>query len=122
MVWNPRIEIVTGEIERICLRKAYSFASIFSDDPVTNSGAIIVSDGAIVSEGANRISKGIEATADKLVDREWKYEFIVHAEQEAIFRAARNGKATAGAIMYAPWMACTPCAKAIIASGITTLI
>ena len=51
-----------------------------------------------------------------------KYIWSCHAEQNAIFNAARIGIALKGCAIYVPWFPCVECTKAIIQSGITEVI
>ena len=124
MSLGQRLESIEGEQQRLNLVKTYNYARLLSQDPVTNTGALIVSADFIkeITFGVNSFPSGVEVTDELLADKTWKYENIIHAEQAAIFTAAYLGKATKGAAIYAPWLSCAPCAKAIIASGIKTVI
>lgn len=123
--WNPDITLIEGDVHKNFLREAYRFAWENSDDPVTKTGAIIVDPSLeeVLAYGSNHIPKGVVFTEKKLVeDRKWKLDHMIHAEPAVIFAAARSGKSTYGTVMYMPWVPCTPCAKAIIDSGVRTLI
>jgi dCMP deaminase len=72
--------------------------------------------------GANRFPEGLHPTPKQIEDIEWKLKHITHAETNAIFRAARNGEKTEGAIMYMPWFPCFDCASAIVDSGIKQIV
>ena len=124
MTWNPNIKLVSGEEHQYYLRTAYNFAWENSEDTVTKTGAVIVRPylEQILSYGTNHFPKGVVATPEQLNDKNWKYEHIIHAEPAAIFSAARKGISTDGAVMYMPWVPCTPCAKSIIDAGIKTMI
>ena len=103
------------------LRQAYLMA-MESTDKSTQNGAIIVNtDGGIIGKGANHFPKGVEETPERLA-RPTKYKYVVHAETNAIYDAAREGKSTENTTMYSPWAACEECAKAIIQAGITTVV
>lgn len=104
------------------LRKAYRLAALYSDDPNTKNGAVLVNEeGRPIGIGANNFAAGVALTPDRL-ERPKKYEFVEHAERDAIFTAARNGERTAGSTLYCPWYACAPCARAIIKAGIVRVI
>ena len=123
--WKPHIESIKGDIHRYFLREAYSYAWENSPDLSTKAGALIVgaSLDEVIAYGTNRFPEGLTPTDAQIGDRQWKYEHIIHAEHSAIFSAAaKGGKPTEGAVMYMPWVPCTPCAKAIISAGIKTLI
>lgn len=123
--WDPKIRVVGGERNREFLGMAYKYAWEHSDDPVTKTGAVIVDFkwlDAIVAYGANHFSAGLNPTDEQKRDRDWKLKHIIHAEPAAVFNAARNGNKTQYTAMYMPWVPCTECAKAIIDSGIQTLV
>lgn len=92
-----------------------------SDDPDTQVGCVITNDnGVVLSVGANHSTFGITLTAD-MKKRPEKYDWIEHAERNAIFRAARYGTCLLGTTMHLPGFPCVECARAIAQSGITTL-
>ena len=123
MAWNPNIKRVDENAHREFLRMAYSHAWS-SPDPVTRTGAVIVDSGLtdVLGFGANHLPRGVESDKAKLDDRKWKYEHMIHAEPAALFRAAKYGKPVNEAVMYVPWVPCTPCSTAIIDSGISKII
>lgn len=89
-----------------------------SKDPNTNVGAVIVNnDKSVVETGYNGFAPGVAET-DERWERPLKYEYVIHAEQNAIGRAARFGKTVAGSTIYVTHYPCRECAKMIIASGI----
>lgn len=124
MAWNPDIQLISGEIYRQYLKQAYAYAWKHSADPVTKTGALLVSANLeeILAFGANHFTKGVIPSKEQAEDKKWKYEHIIHAEPAAIYSAARTGNATESAVMFMPWVPCTPCAKSIIDSGIKSLI
>ncbi len=100
-------------------------ASQRSKDPSTQVGACIV-DGEkrILSTGYNGFPQGCSDDAfpwnrDESLG-ETKYQFVVHAELNAILNA--SGKKLAGAVLYVGLFPCNECAKAIIQSGISEVI
>lgn len=104
------------------LRDAYLLAQTQSEDPVTKNGAILVnSHNVVIGQGANRLPEKIHPTPNRL-ERPDKYDYIIHAEQNAIANAARQGNSTAESTLYCPWAACTFCARLIIQSGISRVI
>ena len=123
--YNPSIELIKGEVHKSFLRKAYDYAWKNSIDPSTKTGALIVDTNLneIISYGVNHFTPNVNPTEEQIKDKQWKKENIIHAEPSAIFAAAANGsKPTRGAVMYMPWVPCTPCANAIIDAGIKRLI
>jgi dCMP deaminase len=62
-----------------------------------------------------------DTTGERSV-RPGKYEWIEHAERNAIYSAARTGTKLASARMYVDLMPCVECARAIIQAGISEVI
>ena len=92
-----------------------------SKDTSTKCGAVIVGpDNQIVTTGFNGFPRGIKESDPKRWKRPIKYQFVEHAERNAIYNAARFGVALSGCTLYLVGMGspCTECAKAIIQSGI----
>ena len=113
---------LTDDTKRTYLRRCYTYAKKHSPDPSTQNGACLVAPNqGIICFGANHFPKGVENT-DERWQRPLKYDFVAHAETNAIFAACRMGVRTEGLIMVCPWFACCSCGKAIIQSGIKKVI
>lgn len=96
-----------------------------SKDPNTKVGAVIVGpDHQIISTGFNGFPRGIDETIAARWDVPLKYDFIEHAERNAIYNAARHGISLKGCSMYLSTFAvpCIACSKAVIQSGIVTVV
>ena len=107
--------------DQTLLRHAYRIAEIYSDDPHTRNGAVLVSrDNRVIGSGANCLPIGV--SSNNRLARPKKYSFIEHAERNAIFAACRQGENTSGATLYCPWFACAECARAIIQAGIVRIV
>jgi len=93
----------------------------WSKDPSTQVGAVIVDgNNRIVSIGFNGFPQGVEDSEERLVDRERKYDIIVHAEANALMFA---NKSVEGCTLYTwPFQPCSRCAGLIIQSGITRIV
>lgn len=103
------------------LKMSYA-AALPSPDPSTQNGALIITaDGHHFVSDCNRFPDHVECLPERL-ERPIKYQFIEHAERNAIFLCARHGITTQGATMICGWAACSNCARAIIQSGIGRLI
>ncbi len=93
-----------------------------SKDPSTQVGCVIVNeDMDPVAFGYNGFGpKAIET--DKMWERPEKYDHVIHAETNAIGRAARRGCSTVGCTAYITAFPCLPCAKVLIAAGIKRVV
>lgn len=122
--WLPLpITFTIGKTVRTRLFEAYTYANERSPDPSTKNGSVLISpDGTIIAYGVNKFPEGIAETESRLADKPTKYRLVVHAENGAIFDAAKHGKRVDGATLYCPFYACTECAKAIIQSGIKRVV
>jgi dCMP deaminase len=90
----------------------------WSKDPSTQCGAVIVRpDKTIASVGFNGLPRGVEDSPERLLDRDKKLHYIVHAEANAILTAHEQLKDYA--IYVWPFQPCCHCAAAIIQSGIS---
>ena len=96
-----------------------------SKDPNTQVGACIVDDqNRILSTGYNGFPQGCSDdefpwNRDEAAG-ETKYQFVVHAELNAILNA--RGKSLSGSKVYVALFPCNECAKAIIQAGISEVI
>ena len=94
--------------------------STWSKDPSTKVGAVIVDpSNRLVSVGYNGFPKHITDN-ERLLDREKKYDIIVHAEVNAILFA--NKKVNGCTIYTWPFQPCPRCAGLIIQSGISRVV
>lgn len=94
--------------------------SNWSKDKSTKVGAVIVNKDDLnpISIGYNGFPKGIVDDVDERHERPLKYEYTVHAEQNAIANAAKNGQTTNGCSIYVNYYPCSRCAGLIVNSGI----
>ena len=90
-----------------------------SNDPTTNVGAIILTLDLQVIKACNHSIGLYEVNRFK---RPEKYKYFEHAERNAIYKAAKYGKSTLDGTMYTHNIPCIECARAIIQSGITTVV
>lgn len=95
-----------------------------SPDPSTQNGAVIWSQGAdtLFTKSCNEFTAGVNISPERL-DRPLKYTFIEHAERNSVFNIVRDRIVLPqDAAMVAVWAACSDCARAIVNSGIRTLV
>ena len=96
-----------------------------SKDPSTPVGACIVSDdNRILSTGYNGFPQGCSDdefpwNRDESIG-ETKYNFVVHAELNAILNA--GGKSLVGSRIFVSLFPCHECAKAIIQAGVKEVV
>lgn len=90
----------------------------WSKDRNTKVGAVIVKDRDPLSIGYNGFPRGCDDESDERHERPAKYDWVLHAEENAIINAARQGKMTMGADMYVNWFPCAKCAGMIVNAGI----
>ncbi|MCD8045326.1 MAG: dCMP deaminase family protein [Clostridiales bacterium] len=100
-------------------------AGMRSKDPNSQVGSCIVSeDNKILSMGYNGFPRGCsddEFPWDREGDEtETKYPYVVHSELNAILNY--RGGSLEGAKLYVSLFPCNECAKAIIQSGIKTIV
>ena len=86
-------------------------AENWSKDPSTRVGAVVVGhEPNLYVGGYNGLPPGIEDTDERLNDREWKYEHVVHAEMNAILNATFEP-----VYLYSTHIPCVRCAVHILA-------
>ena len=93
-----------------------------SPDLETQVGAVLVSSKtfSVISEGYNGFIRG--ADDSKLPKtRPDKYQYMVHAEENLLCNAARNGVSTNECFVVQTTSPCIKCARLLYQSGITTV-
>ena len=104
------------------LKLAEFQAQLFSKDPSTKVAALVLDNNQnIRSTGFNGLPRGFEETAERW-SKPTKYDYVVHAEANAICSAARNGATLSGCTLFSTLFPCNDCAKLIIQSGITKIV
>jgi dCMP deaminase len=96
---------------------AYHIAQ-WSKDPSTKVGAVIVDEQRrIISTGYNGFPQKLHDSPERYLNREQKYEMIIHGEINAILFAQRP---LHGCTLYTvPLLPCSRCAAIVIQSGIS---
>ena len=122
--WLPQPFAFTTCInDKRFLELAYAHGNATSPDPSTKNGAVLVGlDNKIIAYSTNKFPKDVAETQTRLNDRPTKYRMVVHAENGAVFNAARHGRSTNNTTLYCPFYSCSECAKAIIQSGIKKIV
>lgn len=111
----------TISFDELFMRMAYLVATK-SKDPSSKMGAVLVKNNRVISTGFNGFPEGVDDLEDRYKDRDLKYKFVVHAEDNAILSAARFGMSTLHSVLYVPSLPCHDCMKSIIQSGISEVV
>lgn len=98
------------------------YISHWSKDRSTKVGAVIIDDKEVVSMGYNGFPRGSNDDDDMRHERPEKYEWVLHAEENAIINAARKGIKTMNTTMYLNWFPCSKCAGMIVNAGIKKIV
>jgi dCMP deaminase len=94
-------------------------ASTRSKDPSTKVGAILVKNKRIVSTGYNGMPFMVDDTIPERWERPDKYNFVIHAEANAI--AFANGVRDLD-VVYTTLFPCTSCACLLIQTGVKEIV
>ena len=105
------------------LKLAQEVAS-WSKDPSAKIGAIAIGEkGQVLAQGYNGFPRNINDSPERYNDRQLKYKYVVHAEQNLIYNATYNGVSLNGATLYVHGLpVCSDCAKGIIQVGIKKVV
>jgi len=94
--------------------------SLRSIDSQTKCGCVIVSNNRIVATGYNSFIRDVDDT--KLVNvRPNKYDFMIHAEANALLFAAQKGVSCDGASIYITAQPCLHCLQMLYQAGISQI-
>jgi dCMP deaminase len=93
-----------------------------SKDPRTKIGAVLVKDKHIISTGYNGFPIGVNDIEERYKDRETKYKYVVHAEENSVLSASRFGISTLGSTIFTNGIPCNSCMKGIIQGGISEIV
>ena len=92
-----------------------------SHDSQTQCGCILVKNKTSIATGYNGFMRDIDDT--RLPDtRPEKYPYMIHAEANAIYNCAREGKSTLGATAYITAAPCTTCLQMLWQCGVNEVV
>lgn len=95
------------------LAMAHAVAQIWSKDPSTQVGAVVVGDHpGQIAIGYNGLPPGLDDTPERLENREIKYQLTMHAEANAL----ANVYGFTPRVLYCTHHPCVRCALAILAA------
>lgn len=83
-------------------------------------GALVVKDKMIISDGYNGTPSGFDNICED--ETNTTYQYVLHAEANAITKLARSSNNSDGATLYVTASPCIECAKLIIQAGIKRVI
>jgi dCMP deaminase len=92
-----------------------------SKDPETQVGAVLTKSRQIVSTGFNGFIAGFTEN-DERWQRPTKYDYVVHAEINAIGTASRIGIHIFNATMYVNLFPCPSCCRSMVTAGIREIV
>jgi dCMP deaminase len=151
MVEKNKLIESSNKYDDALLKTAYIFAELSSCKRL-KVGAVIAKDGRPLVTGYNGTISGLSNCCEESTDEKCKEcdgtgyletagvmswtcenclgtgvtqktsDFVVHAEQNAIFYAAKHGIKTEGCDIYVTHSPCPQCAKAIASAGIKRVI
>lgn len=99
-----------------------------SHDPQTQCGCVLVRNNTVLSTGYNGFIREINdealpnlrpSTPEQTIS---KYDFMIHAEHNAILNCVRNGISTIGATAYITGEPCNWCLQYMWQAGITRIV
>lgn len=102
------------------MRELLDQAKAASDDQDTATSVVLILACGHVITASNTLPAGV-ARSHERTSRPSKYHWIEHSERNALYAAARVGKATEGSTMYMDWFPCADCARAIVQAGVRVL-
>lgn len=117
---NCRQTKITPSWDEIFLSQAFQWKEK-SHDAQTGCGAVLVKNKRIISTGYNGFIQSIDDTILPNLRPE-KYDFMIHAEHNALLACARNGQSALGATMYVTGPPCLNCYQFMYQAGVSEII
>ena len=95
-----------------------------SHDGQTRCGAVIVNrDNVLISEGYNGFIRGVDDSVLPNIRKDRaKYPYFIHAEENALLNAVREGRSTNGAKCYITGVPCITCFQHLWQAGVNEII
>lgn len=115
-------ELIPSKDKREFFMRAVYLAADLSKDPRTRIGGILVKNDTIISTGFNGFARKVRDLKERWNDKEQKYSYVVHGEENTILNAARLGVSTMGATLYTPGQPCSSCTKTLINAGVVKVV
>jgi len=103
-------------------RARYVAESLSNNVAGRKTSVVFVNDDNIeILVDANRLSPSIA----QLQERFWgpsRYNFVEHAERNAVYYAAKHGLSLKGTTAYLPWFPCVDCARCLALVGVKRMV
>ena len=94
-----------------------------SKDPSVQVGVVIVGpDNEVRSTGYNGFPRGVDESDPARWERPAKYDYVEHAERNAVYNAARMGTPLEGCVAYMESPPCKDCGRALMQAGIKEVV
>jgi len=123
---NAIVYLIRSEEDKSWDRYFINIAALVSTrskDPSTQVGAVLVKENIILSTGYNGFPRGCDDAKLERYDRPLKYDWTVHAEENSLLNACRQGLSTVGSTLYVtPMRPCFKCARAIVQCGVKRVV
>ncbi len=116
-------EILISDIsfDELFMRQAYLIATK-SKDPRSKIGSVLVKNNRVVSMGYNGFGSGVVDFKSRYEDRETKYQFVCHAEENSVIQCAKFGISSSGSTLYTQGVPCCQCFKILIQADVKKVI
>lgn len=106
------------ELDRVFIDITKNIASL-SHCTRSKVGAVLVKTGNLISFGYNGTPAGMDNCCE---ENNVTKDEVIHAEMNAILKAAKSGNAVDGSTLYLSLSPCQNCCKLIIQSGIKRVV
>jgi dCMP deaminase len=96
----------------------------WSIDPGTHVGAVAVdAQHVVLATGWNGLPRGMLDLPERLEDRDFKMDHVVHAEMNCLLNASRSGTSLMGSTLYVYGLPiCHRCAVSVVQAGIRRVV
>jgi dCMP deaminase len=116
---NDRISI-----DQMMMQTAFIVSQRATCNSKTKVGAVASQNGTILAIGYNGVPRGMKHCTETGCIRgaDDKHLFLVHAEENVVASAVRQGICLTGAIVYVTHLPCSHCAALLVQAGISKVI
>lgn len=103
------------------IETAYAFGKTSASTRL-KVGCVFVRDSVIVATGLNGTIKGCHTNVCETAEGNTDESIVLHAEQNAICKAAREGQSVRGSVVYLTHAPCPTCAKLMAACEVKEVV